>query len=127
MEMSASHLIRAPILKVWAALNDPEILKSCIAGCKSLDATEDNGFDRISHRTFWRDNINDRLRTDLIALNSQGFALSASNLGADSTSGTTSEDFLSASRAAPLSVWPLDGRFGDCCPQIWIQHVAIRP
>ena len=27
---------------VWAALNDPETLKSCIPGCESLERTDDN-------------------------------------------------------------------------------------
>ena len=76
-----------------------------------VSGTEANGFDRISNRSFWRNDINDRLRTDLRAFNSQGFALSASNLGPDSTSGTDIAAFRSGSRAAPLSVWPLDGRW----------------
>ena len=29
--------ITAPVEKVWAALNDPEILKDAIPGCQSLD------------------------------------------------------------------------------------------
>ena len=28
--------------KVWAGLNDPEILKACIAGCESLERTGDD-------------------------------------------------------------------------------------
>ena len=34
--------IAAPIDKVWAALNDPEVLKQCIPGCQSLEKTSDN-------------------------------------------------------------------------------------
>jgi carbon monoxide dehydrogenase subunit G len=30
--------------KVWALLNDPEVLKACIPGCESLEKTGDNGF-----------------------------------------------------------------------------------
>jgi carbon monoxide dehydrogenase subunit G len=29
--------IAAPVDKVWAALNDPEVLKACIPGCQSLE------------------------------------------------------------------------------------------
>jgi carbon monoxide dehydrogenase subunit G len=29
--------IAAPVDKVWAALNDPEVLKECIPGCQSLE------------------------------------------------------------------------------------------
>lgn len=39
MQMNDSQRIPAPREKVWAALNDPEILKQCIPGCKSLDMT----------------------------------------------------------------------------------------
>ncbi|MHB2266247.1 SRPBCC family protein [Aliihoeflea sp. PC F10.4] len=33
--------IDAPIERVWAALNDPEILKECIPGCESLEKNSD--------------------------------------------------------------------------------------
>ena len=39
MDMSGSIRISAPRATVWAALNDPEILKACIPGCESLDMT----------------------------------------------------------------------------------------
>ena len=35
MQMNDSQRIPAPKEKVWAALNDPEILKQCIPGCQS--------------------------------------------------------------------------------------------
>ncbi|MBV9559810.1 MAG: carbon monoxide dehydrogenase subunit G [Bradyrhizobium sp.] len=37
MQMSDSQRIPAPKEKVWAALNDPAILKQCIPGCQSLE------------------------------------------------------------------------------------------
>jgi carbon monoxide dehydrogenase subunit G len=37
MQMNDSQHIPAPKEKVWAALNDPEILKQCIPGCQSLE------------------------------------------------------------------------------------------
>jgi carbon monoxide dehydrogenase subunit G len=37
MQMSDSQRIPAPKEKVWAALNDPAVLKQCIPGCQSLD------------------------------------------------------------------------------------------
>src|SRR5260370_14192214 len=37
MQMNDSQRIPAPKEKVWAALNDPEILKKCIPGCQSLE------------------------------------------------------------------------------------------
>ena len=29
--------IRAPVEKVWAALNDPDVLRACIPGCETLE------------------------------------------------------------------------------------------
>jgi len=41
MEMSGEYRIPAPRETVWAALNDPEVLKACIPGCESLEKTSD--------------------------------------------------------------------------------------
>jgi len=41
MEMNGSHLIPASRETVWAALNDPAVLKACIPGCKELEKTSD--------------------------------------------------------------------------------------
>ena len=37
MDMSGERRIAANCKTVWAALNDPEILKQCIPGCESLE------------------------------------------------------------------------------------------
>ncbi|MTI00069.1 carbon monoxide dehydrogenase subunit G [Roseibium sp. RKSG952] len=37
MDMNGEYRIPAPREDVWAALNDPEILKQCIPGCDSLE------------------------------------------------------------------------------------------
>jgi carbon monoxide dehydrogenase subunit G len=39
MQMTDSQRVPASKEKVWAALNDPEILKQCIPGCQSLEMT----------------------------------------------------------------------------------------
>jgi carbon monoxide dehydrogenase subunit G len=44
MEMSSSRQVPAPRETVWSALNDPEFLMSCIAGCESLEVVGDNAF-----------------------------------------------------------------------------------
>lgn len=44
MDMTGEYLIAAPRDAVWAALNDPEILKSCIAGCDELVRSGENEF-----------------------------------------------------------------------------------
>lgn len=41
MEMSGESRIPASQERVWAALNDPEILKASIPGCQSLEKTSD--------------------------------------------------------------------------------------
>ena len=42
MQMNDSQRIPASKEKVWAALNNPEILKQCIPGCQSLEMTTPN-------------------------------------------------------------------------------------
>jgi uncharacterized protein len=44
MELTGERLIPASVDATWAALNDPETLKGCIAGCESLDRVGDDGF-----------------------------------------------------------------------------------
>lgn len=44
MDMKDSRVIKASQEKVWAALNDPAMLKQCIIGCDSLEATEPGTF-----------------------------------------------------------------------------------
>jgi carbon monoxide dehydrogenase subunit G len=39
VQMNDSQRIPASKEKVWAALNDPDILKQCIPGCQALDMT----------------------------------------------------------------------------------------
>ncbi len=41
MDMTERHQIKAPRQVVWAALNDPEVLKQSIAGCEELVKTSD--------------------------------------------------------------------------------------
>ncbi len=42
MDMSGEYRIEAPRERVWAALNDPDVLRECIPGCESLEKTSDN-------------------------------------------------------------------------------------
>jgi carbon monoxide dehydrogenase subunit G len=41
MELNGERLIPASVDKTWASLNDPEVLKACIAGCESIERTGD--------------------------------------------------------------------------------------
>ena len=42
MELTGERLIPASVDKTWASLNDPDVLKACIAGCESLERTGDD-------------------------------------------------------------------------------------
>jgi carbon monoxide dehydrogenase subunit G len=42
--MSGDHVIAAPRERVWAALNDPEVLRRSIEGCESLDRISETSF-----------------------------------------------------------------------------------
>ena len=42
MQMNDSQRIPASKEKVWAALNNPDVLKQCIPGCQSLEMTAPN-------------------------------------------------------------------------------------
>ena len=48
MTMSGEQQLTAPRERVWAALNDPEVLKACIPGCEELDKESDNGFRAVA-------------------------------------------------------------------------------
>lgn len=44
MDMTGEYLIAAPRDSVWAALNDADTLKACIAGCEELVRSAENEF-----------------------------------------------------------------------------------
>ena len=44
MNLSGDHRIEAPRDQVWAALNDPDVLKQAIPGCEQLAKTSDTEF-----------------------------------------------------------------------------------
>ena len=44
MELSGQRQIPAPRDAVWRALNDPEVLRTCVPGCTALDRTSDTAF-----------------------------------------------------------------------------------
>ncbi|MBT6119775.1 MAG: carbon monoxide dehydrogenase subunit G [Rhodospirillaceae bacterium] len=44
MDMTGEYRIEAPRDKVWAALNDPEVLKESIPGCEELTKESDTAF-----------------------------------------------------------------------------------
>ena len=47
MEMQGERLIPASVDTTWAALNDPEVLKGCIAGCETLERTGEDSLSAV--------------------------------------------------------------------------------
>ena len=44
MNLQGERIIPASVEKTWTALNDPETLKACIAGCESIEPTGENQY-----------------------------------------------------------------------------------
>lgn len=44
MELSSTRIVAAPVDAVWAALNDPEMLRSCVPGCDAIEADGENAY-----------------------------------------------------------------------------------
>ncbi len=44
MDMTGEQLIPVPQAEVWRALNDPEVLKACIAGCEAIERVSDTEY-----------------------------------------------------------------------------------
>src|ERR1700677_1915329 len=44
MELTGEQTLQLPRERVWAALNDPEILRMCVPGCVSLERVEENHY-----------------------------------------------------------------------------------
>ena len=45
MELDGTRILRAPRIAVWRALNDPEVLKACVPGCRELSGSPHDGFE----------------------------------------------------------------------------------
>jgi len=44
MEMTGTRSVPADVATTWRALNDPETLKACIAGCESVERISDSEY-----------------------------------------------------------------------------------
>lgn len=44
MDLEGSHIIPLPRREVWAALNNPDVLRACIPGCRELTKTAEDRF-----------------------------------------------------------------------------------
>ena len=89
-------------------------------GYAEYSGTGSNGYDRLhgTHRTFWRDRPNDRIRTNHNALNSMGISISGHIRTVENTNHSSSGDnYLRSGSHHPLaplalSSWPLDSFHG---------------
>ena len=48
MTMTGEYQLPAPREEVWAKLNDPAVLKSCIPGCEQLDKLSETEFQAVA-------------------------------------------------------------------------------
>ena len=44
MELANTRVVPAPVDRVWAALNDPDVLKACIPGCEAFERQPDGSY-----------------------------------------------------------------------------------
>jgi carbon monoxide dehydrogenase subunit G len=44
MKLSGEKILRLPQVRVWSALNDPQVLRQSIPGCESFEKLADNAF-----------------------------------------------------------------------------------
>lgn len=47
MNLKGTHKLQAASDRVWKALNDPEVLRSCTPGCKQMVSTGEDSFDVV--------------------------------------------------------------------------------
>jgi carbon monoxide dehydrogenase subunit G len=47
MELTGEQILPLPRERVWAALNDPEILKASVPGCESFERVDENQFQMV--------------------------------------------------------------------------------
>ena len=47
MELTGTRIVEAPREKVWAALNDPAVLKQAVPGCETLERVKDNEWSAV--------------------------------------------------------------------------------
>lgn len=48
MELTGERRLPAPRDAVWAALNDPDVLKACVPGCESFEREGDDAFTAVA-------------------------------------------------------------------------------
>ena len=81
MDMQGSRQLAVTQQQAWEALNDPEVLKVCIPGCDSIEATGEGAYaltnagigirrpDRSFALTLWGKNVFDERYYDRVNLN----------------------------------------------------------
>jgi uncharacterized protein len=82
MDFSGEYRIPAPALQVWQALNDADVLKACIPGCRELQRESDSGFTAVVATKVGPINANFRGRVTLSDLDPpRGYTLSGEGQG----------------------------------------------
>lgn len=120
MEMTGSKVIAADRDTVWAALLDPDVLKSAVPGCQSLEGTADDGFTATVVQkvgpvkaTFKGVvTLQDRLPPDSLTLNGEGKG-GAAGFAKGSAKVTLSDD-----EAGTLLEYEVDAKVGGKLAQL---------
>jgi hypothetical protein len=47
MDMQGQRVLRVTQAQAWSALNDPQVLKSCIAGCDKFELSDNNSYNIV--------------------------------------------------------------------------------
>jgi carbon monoxide dehydrogenase subunit G len=98
MELNGERIIPATVEATWAALNDPEILKACIAGCETLERVGDDGFVAVVAMKIAIGDTATRLAYSARATVGGKMAQIGSRL-IDATAGKITDDFFKAFEA----------------------------
>ena len=69
MIIEGEHKLPCDMATVWQALNDPEMLKLCIAGCERIKRTEENRYECLITAKYGP--VKTRFKTILAVTNNQ--------------------------------------------------------
>jgi carbon monoxide dehydrogenase subunit G len=121
MELTGEQILPLPRERVWAALNDPEILKASVPGCESFERVEDNQFQMVMAATVGP--IKARFKgkmvlTDLQPPNSYSLTFEGSGGAAGFGKGGAHVDLVSESSGATRLVYRSHAQVGGRLAQV---------
>ncbi|MDQ7980537.1 carbon monoxide dehydrogenase subunit G [Paraburkholderia sp. SARCC-3016] len=121
MELTGEQILPLPRERVWAALNDPEILKAAVPGCESFERVEDNQFQMVMAATVGPIKARFKGRmvlTDLQPPNSYSLTFEGSGGAAGFGKGGAHVDLVSESSGATRLVYRSHAQVGGRLAQV---------